>query len=78
MTDQPKRSRWKRRALWAFVLLLPVQYVASVGPAYGLYWRGYVDYPTIKGVYKPVFWATGFLSKPITTAFDRYLNLFFP
>ena len=32
MTDQSKRSRWKRRALVAFVLLLPVSYVLALGP----------------------------------------------
>ena len=58
MTDQPKRSRWKRRALIAFVLLLAVQYVLSVGPAVWVqmtYTAGHsFAWEFLNGLYKPL------------------------
>ena len=42
MTDQPTRSRWKRWALIAFVLLLPVQYVLIGGPIWWMFLNGFI------------------------------------
>lgn len=59
MTDQPKRSRWKRRALIAFVALLPAQYVLSVGPMSWLARRGLLPQYTHEAVgsmYVPLLW----------------------
>ena len=59
MTDKPKRSRWKRRTLIAFVLLLPVWYVALIGPARWANGRLYLSDDGMRVVlyaYGPVQW----------------------
>ena len=59
-TDQPKRSSWKRRALIAFVLLLPVQYVLAVGPLTRLEQEdlvpGFVSQYVTGPLYAPIRW----------------------
>ena len=58
MTDQPKRSRWKRRAIIAFVLLLPVQYVLLGGSIWWLYLNGHLPPSMTKQVWdyqEPLF-----------------------
>ena len=60
MTDQPKRSRWKRRAVVAFVALLPVQYILGAGPILWLEHRGHLPASARSLawiVYAPVRWA---------------------
>ena len=59
MTDQPKRSRRKRRALIAFVLLLPVQYVFSVGPSVWLVENGFLPRHIHEAAYAPLAWVVG-------------------
>ena len=42
MTDQPKRSRWKRRVAVYGVLLLPVAYMFTTGPVSWLRATGHI------------------------------------
>ena len=60
MTDQPKRRRWKRRALVMLVLvmLLPLWYVLSAGPVWWLASHGYVSNDLalkVNAFYRPAF-----------------------
>jgi hypothetical protein len=43
-------------AMLAVVLLLPVLYVLSIGPAARLVFRGYMQPETVKAIYAPVQW----------------------
>ena len=80
MTDQPKRSRWKRRALIAFVLLLPVLYVLSAGPLLGLHDRGRLpDWGenAVEVFYAPLGWLM-FSCEPVGRLIGWYLGLWEP
>ena len=43
-----------------FVLLLPVLYVLSAGPALWLFYHGYASRETMDIVYAPLNWAGGY------------------
>jgi hypothetical protein len=75
MADEKRRRGF---LFWiAPTLLLLVLYVLSSGPAWRLYWNGYVSYPTIRTLYKPIFWIHK-TSEPTGQWIDWYLNLWFP
>jgi len=75
MADKKRRHRF---VFWiAPTVLLLALYVLSSGPAMRLYWNGYVSFPTIRMLYKPIFWIAK-NSEPIGQWYDWYLNLWFP
>ena len=58
------RPRSERRSAWPVtvivaLLLLPVLYVASFGPAVAMANRGQISWDTCGAVYRPVEWACG-------------------
>jgi hypothetical protein len=68
----------KRRFKWiAILLLLPVLYVLSIGPAFWLFWEGHASMPTIRKVYAPMFWLHK-NNKHSAQCIDWYLKMWNP
>ena len=63
MAVEQKRSRWKRRALIAFILLLPLQYVLSEAPAVRLCEAAGYPAWAARPVYFPLWVVSGFSSR---------------
>jgi hypothetical protein len=60
MLNNPRRAKgggWAVLAL-GLVIVLPVLYVASIGPAWGLYCRGVIEAETYDAIYAPVLYVT--------------------
>ncbi|MGE0609073.1 MAG: hypothetical protein AB7O62_18410 [Pirellulales bacterium] len=63
--------------LVVLVLLLPVLYVASTGPACWLEVNGFISNEMLGLVYAPLIWMMKH-SEPIHTAIERYCQMWVP
>lgn len=72
----PRRVVWARRTIAAFLLLLPAQYLLSVGPMVWLRSRGYLPSGSdnvLERVYAPAEWACDVYS-PLGDAMNAYVQ----
>ena len=73
----PARVRWRRRAFWAFIALLPIQYVASLGPIVGLLEYGILPEPFVETWIGPLYFPLFFVGEQIPFVGDvltRYME----
>lgn len=90
--DQPERKRhgpltWLRgrsRRFWIAAALLPVLYVASIGPVFWLNASGNVPVPLVRSfvwmssIYHPILWIVARSPKCIEDGFEAYISLWMP
>ncbi len=70
-TNKPDKKRGGCAAVVVVLALLPILYVASIGPAVRLATRGIISLEAINVIYAPISWAMGH-SSALRAAMEWY------
>jgi hypothetical protein len=79
VTDRPARRSWWRKKRWAAALLLwliliPVLYVLSMGPAVYLFCNGWIGKEAYEAYATPTFHVVRRVPDDVGLAFGRYIG----